>query len=247
MYSFKFGWKARLGVLCAICLCASGRLLAQAAPGPLHPTQPLPPVEQPPAPKKEPQVEPRKTIAGFWKFNADESDDPRRKMEDARSSGGGPVGGMGGPGRRPGIGYPFPGGPGNGPYGGPGGGGMGGEEGDSRERMRDLIRPADSLAIDLKDPEVDLTDDKGNKLVIYTDGRKLQKSKGETVQTISARWNGSQLITDEKTPQGRKMSRTLELSPDGRQFNETWRIETGRSDSSLTIRYVYDAANPDRR
>ncbi|HEV2521651.1 MAG TPA: hypothetical protein VGT24_04655 [Candidatus Acidoferrales bacterium] len=247
MQRFKFGRKACLGLLCGLCLCGAGRLFAQAAPGPMHPTQPLPPVEQPPAPRKEPQVEPRKTIAGFWKLNVDESDDPKRKLDEGRSSRGGPVGGMGGGRPRTGIGFPYPGGGPNGPYGGPGGPGMGGGEGDDRERMQDLIRPADSLTIDLKDPEVDLATDRGDKLVIYTDGRKIQKSRADTVQTISARWNGSQLVTDERSPQGRKKSRTLELSPDGRQFNETWRIEAGRSDSLTTIRYVYDAADQNRR
>ena len=62
------------------------------------------------------------------------------------------------------------------------------------------------------------------------------------MKQISAHWNGSQLVTDEKGPQGRKMSRTLELSSDGRQFYETWHIENGRSGSPLVIRYVYDAA-----
>jgi hypothetical protein len=43
------------------------------------------------------------------------------------------------------------------------------------------------------------------------------------------------------------MSRTLELSSDGRQFYETWHIENGRSGSVIIIRYVYDAATEGRR
>jgi hypothetical protein len=247
MNFFNSGYKAFLAFLCGVCLIPSGRLMAQAAPGPLQPSVPPPPAQPQPAPKKAPEVEPRKTIAGYWKFNADESDDFRRKMESSQGPGGGPGGGMGGPGRRPGIIFPYPGGPGNGPYGGPGpGGGMGGQD-DNRERLKDLVRPADSLAVDLKDSEVDLTNEHGDKLVIYTDGRKIEKSKNDLVQAISAHWNGSQLVTDEKSPQGRKMSRTLELSSDGRQFTETWNIETRRSEDPLVLRYVYDAANPDRR
>jgi hypothetical protein len=157
---------------------------------------------------------------------------------------------MGGGGGRVGIGFPYPGagGGGNGPYGGGGGGrGMGGEDTDNIERMQDLVRPESSQTITLKDAQVDATNDQDHKLVFFTDGRKIQKSKDESLQQISAHWNGSQLVTDERGPQGKKMSRTLELSSDGRQFYETWHIENGRSGSVIVIRYVYDAATQDQR
>ena len=105
---------------------------------------------------------------------------------------------------------------------------MGGEDNDNNERMQDLVRPGYSQTIVLKDAEVDATNDQGNELVFFTDGRKIQKSKNDTLQQISAHWNGSQLVTDEKGPQGKKMSRTFELFSDGRQFYETWHIEDGR-------------------
>ena len=108
-----------------------------------------------------------------------------------------------------------------------------------------MIKPADSLTIVLKDPEVDVTNDQSRKLVFYTDGRKIQKSKDDTAQEISARWDGNQLVSDEKSPRGGKMSRTFELSSDGLQLSETWRIESDRSNSPLVIRYVYDAATQD--
>jgi hypothetical protein len=119
---------------------------------------------------------------------------------------------------------------------------MGGDSGETTEEMGQVVRADLSQTIELKDAEVDSTDDRTNKLVFYTDGRKIQKSKDNSLKQISAHWNGSQLVTDEKGPQGRKMSRTLELSSDGRQFYETWHIENGRSGSPLVIRYVYDAA-----
>jgi len=240
--------RLRMGVLCAICLAAPEILLAQAGPGPLHPSQPQPPAQQPPAAKKVQTVEPRKSIAGFWKLNPDDSDDPHKKMEEVRGQGGGPGGGgMGGGGPRVGIGFPFPGRGGNGPYGGRGGPGVGGEDSDPRGKMQDLMRPANSVSIDLKDSEVDLKNDEGNKLAIFTDGRKIQKSKDDPVQMVSGRWSAGQLVTDEKGSQGRKVSRTFELSPGGLQFYETWRIEGSKSDSPLVIRYVYDAVNQPRQ
>jgi len=106
-----------------------------------------------------------------------------------------------------------------------------------------LILPPNSLTFALNSAEVDLTDDRYRKLVFFTDGRQLQKpKKDDSYQEIAAHWDGKQLVTDEKTPQGAKMSRTFELSPDGRQFFETVHVDRGKSKGLLTIRYVFDAA-----
>ena len=120
---------------------------------------------------------------------------------------------------------------------------MGGGDTDLSERILQTVRPDLSESVALTDAEVDSTNDQGNKTVFFTDGRKVQKSKSDAVQEVPAKWNGAQLVTDEKGPQGKKMSRTIELSPDGRQFYETWHIENGKSGAPIVIRYVYDAAN----
>jgi hypothetical protein len=86
-------------------------------------------------------------------------------------------------------------------------------------------------------------DDQFRKLTVYTDGRQLSKTTDNNNQEIAAHWNGSRLVTDEKSPLGGKMSRTFELSADGRQLYVSLRIDNGRSKTPLTIRYVYDAAN----
>jgi len=248
----RFGAVVCAVILCGACLFSPGRLYAQAPPGPLPPSHPLPPPPPQPPAKKKPEIAPRKTLAGYWKLNADESDDARKKLDEARQRkagpGNGPAGngGPNGGGPRVGVGYPYPGGGGggggNGPYGG-GGRGMGGGDTDLSEKILQEVRPDLSQSVALTDAEVDSTNDQGNKLVFFTDGRKIQKSKSDAVQEVPAKWSGAQLVTDEKGPQGRKMSRTFELSPDGRQFYETWRVENGKSGSPIVIRYVYDAAN----
>jgi hypothetical protein len=91
---------------------------------------------------------------------------------------------------------------------------------------------------------VDVTDDHYNKVTFYTDGRKLEKKKDNTIQEITAHWDGPRLVTDEKTPQGSPMSRTFELSSDGRQFFETVHIDRGKAKGLLVIRFVYDVAGP---
>jgi len=73
-----------------------------------------------------------------------------------------------------------------------------------------------------------------------TDGRKLQKSKDDNYQEIAAKFDGNRLVTEEKSPRGDKMSRTFELSEDGRQLYETLHMTIGRNNTPLVVRYVYD-------
>jgi hypothetical protein len=201
-------------------------------------------------------VPPRKSLDGPWKLNPDESDDPKTKVQDSRgtragkgggrpSGGGYPGGGYPG-GGYPGGGYPgggYPGGGYPGGGGGPNGGQASGRDTETDEKLEQLIRPPGTLSFAIKNPEVDLTEDTSRKVVFFTDGRKLQKSKDDSNQEIAAHWSGDQLITDEKTPQGAKMSRTFELSSDGRQFYETIHVDRGKSKGLLVIRYVYDVAS----
>jgi hypothetical protein len=181
-------------------------------------------------------VEPRTSILGAWKLNRDESDDPRKKMQEAR-------GGNGGGGGRGGVRMGVPG-MGGGPYGGRRGGG-GNESDEDRQRMQEFMNPSRSLTVAeaKKDVEIDMFDDQEHKSAFFTDGRKLQKTKDNTTQKIAAHWDGNRLVTDEKNPSGRKISRTYELSYDGMQLYETLRLARGHSDSQISIRYVYDQAD----
>jgi hypothetical protein len=239
-----------LGLMVVLLLLASPRRVnAQAAPGPIvpHPSQDQ--SSQPPQPtaKPKPPVPPRTTLAGFWKLNQDESDNGQRKARAADGS-------------SDNTGYPrgggYPGGyPRGGPWGGyPPGPGAGGPYGGRRNtgqdiednpKLQPLLNPSESLTIDLKNPEVDMTDHDFRKLVLYTDGRQIPKSTDDTRQEVAAHWNGDQLISDEKSPLGGKMSRTFELAKDGRKLYETVHIDNGRSKTPIVIQYVYDAASSD--
>jgi hypothetical protein len=233
-----------LGILGVAALTIPGSLRAQAPAGPLPAAQPQA-ASSAPATLNQPRVETRTSIFGQWKLSRDESDDPRKKMEDARTSrGSGP---------RSGSGVSI----GGFPIGGHGGyGGRGGESDEDRQRTQEFISPANSLTLERKDsknPEVDLTDDQNRKRALFTDGRKIQKvdSKDDSYQEIAAHWDGSRLVTEEKSPRGGKMSRTFELSYDGTQLYETLRLTTGRSNTPIDVRYVYDpmpsAAAPNNR
>jgi hypothetical protein len=263
------------GVLIAAALLSLKLPSAHAATVSLAQSQdPSPP--QPAATSKQP---PRTTLAGSWKLNRDESDDPRQIVRDAEPPSSGTAGGAPG-GGYPGGGYPGGGNPGGGGYpggGNPGGGGYpggypgggnpgGGYPGGGRRggypsggqqdtgqniednpKMQPLIHPSGLLTIELKNPEINVTDDDLHKLTLYTDGRKLQKSKDNSDQEVAAHWDGSRLVSEEKSPLGGKMNRTFELHQDGRQLIETLRIANGRSDTPIVIRYVYDIASSDTK
>jgi len=226
------------------------RLRAQASPGPMAPAQPQPPAQAPEQAKPKPQLTPEqlRNLAGSWKLNRDQSDDARKKIQEARTEndGGGPYGGHGG--GHPGGGYPGGGYPGGGwPNGGHHGGMGSGASDEDRQRMRELLEPADSLTIAQKNAEIDLTDDQNRKRVIYTDGRKLEKSKDDNYQELAAHWEGNVLLTEEKGPHGGKLSRSYELAPDGQQLFETLYMQVGRSSSDVSIRYVYDLVPADKK
>ena len=239
------------GVLIAASLLSPKRLSAHAATVSLAQSQEQSP-PQPAATSKQP---PRTTLAGSWKLNRDESDDPRQIVRDAEAPSSGTTGGY--PGGAPGGGYPGGGYPGGGYPGGgyPGGGRRGGypsggqqntgQDIEDNPKMQPLIHPSALLSIELKNPEIDVTGYDLHKLSLYTDGRKLQKSKDNSDQEVAAHWAGSQLVSDEKSPLGGKMSRTFELSQDGRQLFETLHIANGRSYTPISIRYVYDISGSD--
>jgi hypothetical protein len=216
-------------------LTRQGTVRGQAPPGP------LPQVESkdtgPPAGKTQaakPAIKPRTSIMGAWRLDPDESDDARKKMQDARRNGSN--GGYGGN-RRVGGGYPG----GGGGYGGRRIGGQG-ESDEERQQMQELLSPPRLLTIAeaKKDVEIDTFDDQSHKRALFTDGRKLQKSKEPNYQEIAAHWEGTRLVTDEKGPRGGKMTRSFELSDDGTQMYETLHMTTGRSNTPLVIRYVYN-------
>jgi len=72
----------------------------------------------------------------------------------------------------------------------------------------------------------------------------LQKSKDPNYAEIAAKFDGNRLVTEEKNPRGDKMSRTFELSEEGRQLYLTLHMTTGRNNTPLVLRYVYDIPAP---
>lgn len=210
------------------------------------------------------QIPPRTTLAGSWKFNRNDSDDPMQEVRSVESQTNIEAGGSGYP---AGGSYPSNGGYGGGGFGPPGtagrniGGNPSGNTGypgstssdgmprstgydiEDNPRMQPLIHPPQTLTVDQKDSEIDVTGDRLYELMLFTDRHQLpKKSTDDNHEQVAAHWNGSQLVSDEKSPLGGKMSRTFELSKDGRKLLETLHIEN-RHAPALNLRYVYDASD----
>ena len=238
--SFRHSHRLRL-VIAAFAwftiLTAQG-LRAQAPPGPL-PQTPSRDSSTPPVKPAVPNVPRTKILAGTWRLNMDESDDPAKKLQQGRGSDSGSQG----RGRRGGMGGGWPGG-GMGGHGG-GRGGMGGGESDAdREKMHLFLEPARELNVSQKEPEIDFHDDADRKLALFTDGRKLEKSKDPNHQEMDAKWEEYRLVAEGKDPRGNKYERSYEVLEGNQQLRETLFLKVGRNNTEITIRYVYDLVSP---
>jgi hypothetical protein len=162
------------------------------------------------------------SLAGTWKLNKDQSDDPHQKMQQAMGGSGEQGGGHGWGGR------------------GHGGGREGSEHGRGG-MMNDLSQ----LTIQQTDSTVKVTDASGRVLAVYpSDQGNSTKSSGngdgDAGAPASAQWQGNQLVAVTQGTHGGKATRTYALSPDGSQLYVTTRMESKRFNQPVSFRLVYD-------
>jgi hypothetical protein len=231
----------RLAIAVGLILLAAAAYAAKQSTEPSKPTPATSDVAQAAAP-----------LSGTWKLNRDESDDPREKLRSAMQDRdqNGPMGGHGGMGGGIGMGIPGIGGIGGmGRPPGPGGQGRGpgaGSEG-QRTRLRDLVQQSDQLRIVQKGPEIDMTDSESRMRALFTDGRKLEKPKKDSAQAqVKAHWDHQTLVTEEKGPNGEKISHTYELTGDGKQFADTLTLASKRLNTPIIVRSIYDKADSEK-
>jgi hypothetical protein len=189
-------------------------------------------------------------LAGRWQLDKEKSEDARAKMREARGGerprgwgggpgGGGMGGGMGGGGRM-----------GGGRWGGRGGGdrpegGEGGSDRPARSGFREFFEPAATLEITQDEHEVAIDAGEGRVLRVHPDGHKTKSEGGES--EVKARWNGSELVVENKLQRGGKLTNVYVLAAEGRELHVTSRLD-GRVGDPVTVRRVYttapEAANP---
>jgi hypothetical protein len=179
----------------------------------------------PPSAQQAP-VQPAATpnLAGKWKLNRDQSDDPREKMREALGN----TGNRGG-GRQRGLG------------GRPGAGGLG--------QRRPLQGPMDladlsQLTIAQSEDMTKVSGASGRVLALYSAAHSAspQPSGKGSYTPPAAKWQDNQLVVATEGARGGKTTRAYSLSPDGNQLYLTIRSENQRFREPLTIRFVYDRA-----
>ncbi len=173
------------------------------------------------------------SLAGTWKLNKDQSDDPRQKMQQAMAnSGEGQGQGNGNGGAANGGGRPGRG------QGGPGG----------------MMNEFAELTVTQLDANVKITGASGRTLATTTPPDSAADSKSDADASNAgggggqrrtppvAQWQGNQLVTTGRGfGGGGSTTRTYELSPDGKQLYVTTKITSERFTQPVTYRLVYDS------
>jgi hypothetical protein len=229
-----------LGAMSLLALC--GGAFAQAPAGPMTPPRGTAPESPPPSAQGNApaRIGGKPNMAGLWKLNRSDSDDPRRKLQQASSnskSQGGGHGGWGGPG-------------GQGGPGGPGGGGQrGGRDQDSNGQSdaSGMLSDLSYLTVHQTSATVRILTDSGHLLAQYAmsdQGNSKSTNDSQDSKTGTAQWQADQLVVVTPGKNGGKTTHTIEMSSDGTQLYLTTRMEGGRLSQPVTFRLVYDPANP---
>jgi hypothetical protein len=207
-------------------------------------------------------------LAGYWNYNAKQSDDADRKVHeaqinntmnvgDARGGSANPTAGTAGPGG--GIGdssggvYPTIGGLGGGRMGPGGMGGLGGGMGRSggrqgtrgpevtSEEWDRLAANPKYLHIEQGSNQIVITNDSDLTQTFYPDGKKHEEKDvdGKKIMTKGG-WENNSFIAETKLSRSQKIVETYQLSNDGKQLFVTTRFEDSALNGPVTIRRVYD-------
>ncbi len=151
------------------------------------------------------QVDEKPNLAGTWKLNKDDSDNPLQKLQEA--------------------------------------GGFGGwrRSGKRRRGNGNMMKQFSQLTIVQTGSSVKVTNLGGRVLASYSASAGAENS-GTGNSSPAAEWQGSDLVATMQGPRGGAVTRTFELSPDGKQLYMINKIENPRLQGPVTIRFVYDRA-----
>jgi hypothetical protein len=183
-------------------------------------------------------------LSGRWRFNADQSDDVHKKMQEAaagRQQGGSGGGGWGGGGHGGGWGGGGHGGYGGGGYGGHGGRAMGGgssgqPQGDAQASMRSFLEAPPELMITQTEKEIALLEKDGRLRVLHPDGEKHKDDAGVETRT---RWDKDRLIVETTPTRGPKVTETYTLDGEKKRLVMTLHFDSQRF-GPITVKRVYD-------
>ena len=158
-------------------------------------------------------------LAGTWKLNKDQSDDPRQKMQEAMGGENG-----GGFGNRQGRGE--------------------GRRGGMMEDLSQLTitQTGDSVRVAGKSGNVLAATADNQQKSEQSAESDQEGERGFPADTLQ--WKDSQLVSEREGRNGGKTTRTYALSPDGKQLYVTTTMNNPRFSQPVTFRSVYDSVKP---
>ncbi len=245
-----------VGALLLLTLLSLNRASAQNSAGPLPGATPS---DQPAAQaKSSSQVAGKPNLAGTWKLNVDQSDNPMQKMRQAQQD----SGDQGGGGGRRGGGYGGGGGMGGpgGGWGGQNGGGQNAGDGDQqggeaggqqggggRRQGGGGMRGMATLVIEQTPTSAKVSDLSGRVLALYSASPESSPASsansandGRGPAPAVAQWQDNKLVATQQMRNGGTTTRSYELSSDNKQLIVTTKIENKRFKEPVTFKQVYD-------
>jgi hypothetical protein len=176
-------------------------------------------------------------IAGPWRLNHEQSDDPVERLRTLQE--GRPGGEEGGSFRGPG-GWAGGGGRGRGGGGGRGGAPGGGNRASMQEGLATLRQATEEFTLAQSDTAVTFTTDLGWSRTFRTDGKTITQQIGRATVKIRVRWEGPNLRIDRDWGSGVKLSETYFRSPDTGQLFVIVSFKTPSLSEPVEFRRIYD-------
>ncbi len=175
------------------------------------------------------------SLAGTWKLNTKESDDPRVKVQEATEAGPSVKTGMSSGGRiRSGAGRV------DGQSGG--GASAGGVSSLPGADFARIMRPADMITVEQNDTILVIRDDRGLPQIYYVDGRKVEEAAGSAEPKVTtAKWKDGKLTVERKLGGTGSIREVFLLDAAKRRLVVEAKLTSSQLGKTVEIRRVYDA------
>lgn len=122
--------------------------------------------------------------------------------------------------------------------------GSGGRDRDDMRRARGLIQdlttPPNGLTIVREGIQVSITTADGRPLKLTADGRDQERLTGDGAIVSKTRWNGDQLVVEERIQNGPRVTRTYVASSDLRQLTVIVRLDGRDMPGAQIVHFVFD-------
>jgi hypothetical protein len=183
------------------------------------------------------------SLAGTWKLNVKESDNPNEKLQAALEKGPTIVDGM-----REGRGRPSTGaGRLDRPESGSSTAGAASAGGAAAMRsgpFSRVMRPSPQIIVVQTDTSIVISDDASLPVILYLDGRKVEEPlPGAESMVTTAKWKDGKLTVERKLGSTGSIREVFTMDPAKHRLTVEARLTSAQLQGSLEVRRVYDAGN----